>query len=91
MPNKNIALYKEWKIQFEKTFEYLNPISSHSFLKKVQFLSKFISSNLYSPTLILLSIISIHPNQNCSHNQCQIDLIYVHEPTSNLNFNTGKL
>ena len=23
MPNKNIALYKEWKIQFEKTFPYL--------------------------------------------------------------------
>ena len=23
MPNKNIALYKEWKIQFEKTFSYL--------------------------------------------------------------------
>ena len=23
MPNKNIALYEEWKIQFEKTFEYL--------------------------------------------------------------------
>ena len=24
MPNKNIALYKEWKIQFEKVFEYLD-------------------------------------------------------------------
>jgi predicted alpha/beta hydrolase family esterase len=24
MPNKNIALYEEWKIQFEKTFEYLD-------------------------------------------------------------------
>jgi hypothetical protein len=24
MPNKNIALYKEWKIQFEKTFKYLD-------------------------------------------------------------------
>jgi predicted alpha/beta hydrolase family esterase len=24
MPNKNIALYKEWKIQFEKIFEFLD-------------------------------------------------------------------
>jgi predicted alpha/beta hydrolase family esterase len=23
MPNKNIALYKEWKMQFDKIFEFL--------------------------------------------------------------------
>ena len=59
MPNKNIALYKEWKIQFEKTFEYLNGdqiIIAHSLW--TTFILKYLTENSFPQTIKQLHLVS---------------------------------
>ena len=59
MPNKNIALYKEWKIQFEKTFEYLNGellIIAHSLW--TIFILKYLTENWFSKKIKQLHLVS---------------------------------
>ena len=59
MPNKNIALYKEWKIQFEKTFEYLNDdqiIIAHSLW--TIFILKYLTENNFPKKIKQLHLVS---------------------------------
>jgi len=59
MPNKNIALYKEWKIQFEKTFEYLNDdqiIIAHSLW--TIFILKYLTENNFPKRIKQLHLVS---------------------------------
>lgn len=59
MPNKNIALYKEWKIQFEKTFEYLNDdqiIIAHSLW--TIFILKYLTENKFPKRIKQLHLVS---------------------------------
>ena len=59
MPNKNIALYKEWKIQFEKTFEYLDwdqIIIAHSLW--TIFILKYLTENCFPKKIKQLHLVS---------------------------------
>ena len=59
MPNKNIAMYKEWKIQFEKTFEYLNGdqiIIAHSLW--TIFILKYLTENKFPKRIKQLHLVS---------------------------------
>ncbi len=59
MPNKNIALYKEWKIQFEKTFAYLNGsqiIIAHSLW--TIFILKYLTENWFPKKIRQLHLVS---------------------------------
>ena len=59
MPNKNIAMYKEWKIQFEKTFEYLSEdqiIIAHSLW--TIFILKYLTENWYPKKIKQLHLVS---------------------------------
>jgi len=59
MPNKNIALYKEWKIQFEKTFEYLDGdqiIIAHSLW--TIFILKYLTENWFPKKIKQLHLVS---------------------------------
>ena len=59
MPNKNIALYKEWKIQFEKTFPYLiwdQIIIAHSLW--TIFILKYLAENWFPKKIKQLHLVS---------------------------------
>ena len=59
MPNKNIALYKEWKIQFEKTFPYLicdQIIIAHSLW--TIFILKYLTENKFFQDIKQLHLVS---------------------------------
>ena len=59
MPNKNIALYKEWKIQFEKTFPYLiwdQIIIAHSLW--TIFILKYLTENWFPKKIKQLHLVS---------------------------------
>ena len=59
MPNKNIALYKEWKIQFEKTFPYLNEdqiLVAHSLW--TIFILKYLAENNFPKKIKQLHLVS---------------------------------
>ena len=59
MPNKNIALYKEWKIQFEKTFQYLDwdqIIIAHSLW--TIFILKYLTENWFPKKIKQLHLVS---------------------------------
>ena len=59
MPNKNIALYKEWKIQFEKIFSYLDwdqIIIAHSL--GTIFILKYLTENKFPKRIKQLHLVS---------------------------------
>ena len=59
MPNKNIALYKEWKIMFEKAFPYLNwdqIIIAHSLW--TIFILKYLVENWFPKKIKQLHLVS---------------------------------
>lgn len=59
MPNKNIALYKEWKIKFENTFHYLDwdqIIISHSLW--TIFILKYLIENWFPKKIKQLHLVS---------------------------------
>ena len=59
MPNKNIALYKEWKIQFEKIFKYLSwdqIIIAHSLW--TIFILKYLTENWFPEKIKQLHLVS---------------------------------
>ena len=59
MPNKNIALYKEWKIMFEKTFPHLNwdqIIIAHSLW--TIFILKYLAENWFPKKIKQLHLVS---------------------------------
>lgn len=59
MPNKNIALYKEWKIMFEKTFPYLiwdQIIIAHSLW--TIFILKYLAENWFPKRIKQLHLVS---------------------------------
>ena len=73
MPNKNIALYKEWKIQFEKIFDYLSwnqIIIAHSLWTK--FILKYLIENWFPKRIKQLHLVSalidnkgLPPEESC--------------------------
>ena len=59
MPNKNIALYKEWEIQFEKIFQYLNwdqIIIAHSLW--TIFILKYLTENWFPKRIKQFHLVS---------------------------------
>jgi len=59
MPNKNFALYKEWKIQFEKTFDYLywdQIIIAHS--QWTIFILKYLTESRFPKKIKQLHLVS---------------------------------
>lgn len=59
MPNKNIASYEEWKIQFEKTFSYLiwdQIIIAHSLW--TIFILKYLTENWFQKKIKQLHLVS---------------------------------
>lgn len=59
MPNKNIALYKEWKVQFEKIFQYLDwcPIIIAHSLWTI-FILKYLTENWFPFRIKQLHLVS---------------------------------
>lgn len=59
MPNKNIALYKEWKIQFEKALQYLDwePIIIAHSLWTI-FILKYLTENWFPKKIKQLHLVS---------------------------------
>jgi predicted alpha/beta hydrolase family esterase len=59
MPNRTFALYKEWKIQFEKSFQYLNwnqIIIAHSLW--TIFILKYLTENWFPKKIKQLHLVS---------------------------------
>lgn len=59
MPNKNVALYEEWKIQFEKVFQYLDwnqVIIAHSLW--TIFILKYLTENKFPKRINQLHLVS---------------------------------
>ena len=59
MPNKNVASYTEWKIQFEKTFEFLDKtviLVAHSL--GTTFIMKYLTENNFPVKISQLHLVS---------------------------------